>query len=81
MKVEAKKIPCKDCDHRVLRCHSTCEEWIKYSAEVNELKQKKRQAKLYDDITYQSTSRRFKSLTTKKATATKHKSRKYSKGD
>lgn len=77
MKIPTKVIPCKDCDSRVLRCHSTCEEWTEYCEEVNKLKQKKSQEKLYDSIAYQGETRRFKSLTTKKSTANKHKPRNY----
>lgn len=77
MKIPTKDNPCKDCDHRVLRCHSTCEEWIEYCEEVNKLKRKKTQEKLYDSIAYQGETRRFKSLPKKKSTATKHKPRKY----
>lgn len=33
--------PCLNCEKRQLRCHSTCEEYIKYDNERKEIRQKR----------------------------------------
>lgn len=35
------KAPCKDCPDRHLHCHSTCEKYIAYNKECEELRQLK----------------------------------------
>ena len=38
---------CKNCEKRVLGCHSTCEEYLAYKKSVGEVKEKRREARQY----------------------------------
>ena len=37
---------CKDCDHRTERCHSTCEDYIKFCEERKKFNQKMKEENL-----------------------------------
>ena len=43
--------PCKECEKRVIGCHSKCEEYIKYKTEAaNKEKERRRKKAEYNDL-------------------------------
>lgn len=65
------KSPCKDCEERVLGCHSNCKKYLKFKKDTQEEKDKIIAGKLAEQqqrsyLSYQSERRRRRSAKTRK---------------
>lgn len=63
--------PCKNCEERVLGCHSVCEKYLKFKKDAQEEKEKIIASKIIEQqqiayLSYQSERRRRKSVKTRK---------------